>query len=409
MRLDNIHTFTSLRNGNFRLYFIGMIGQWGSMNMGMLARSWVVYEISDSGIVLGLAALANAVPMILLSLWGGAIADRLHKKYILIVAMLASAVVSAAVGVTLSVGYLSDTVPGSWWILIAASVLQGGIMGLMMPARQSIIAEIVEPQDLMNAVSLNMMGMNTFRILAPAATGFMMAAFGFAAIYYIMGGLYAFGAVCIMYLPRTAQKLSSGGSAWRDIIDGFSYIRREKTMLHILVFTLIGMICGMPFMQLMPMITRDILHVGESGQGILMSVSGVGAIVGSLALASGFRHRRGLTMIVTGLVNAIALAFFGFSQMWWLSLLTVVFVGFGQTGYRAAGNTLVQHYTEPEYRGRVMSFIMMGIGFSSLGTFFAGILAQGFGVQWAIGGLAVLFAIVSVGYLMFSDRLRNLD
>jgi MFS family permease len=409
MRLDSIHTFTSLRNSNFRLYFVGMVGQWASMNMGMLARSWVVYEISDSGIVLGLAALANAVPMILLSLWGGAIADRLHKKYILIVAMIASGIVSAAVGVTLSIGYLSDAHAGSWWILIAASVLQGGIMGLMMPARQSIIAEIVSPDLLMNAVSLNMMGMNTFRILAPAATGFLMAGLGFAPVYYIMGGLYIFGAVCIGFLPRTAQKLASGGSAWRDIIDGFSYIRRERTMLHILIFTLIGMICGMPFMQLMPMITKDILHVGESGQGILMSVSGVGAIVGSLALASGFRHRRGFTMLVTGLLNAIALAIFGFSHVWWLSLVSVIFVGLGQTGYRATGNTLVQHYTEPEYRGRAMSFIMMGIGFSSLGTFFAGILAQGFGVQWAIGGLAVVFAVASVGYIMFSGRLRTLD
>jgi MFS family permease len=409
MRFTNVHTFTSLQNSTFRLYYVGMIGQWASMNMGMMARSWVIYDISNSGVVLGLAALANAVPMILLSLWGGAIADRLHKKYILIVAMIGSAIVSAAVGVTLSVGYLSDTVPGSWWILIAASVVQGGIMGMMMPARQAIIAEIVEPDLLMNAVSLNMMGMNTFRILAPAATGFLMAGLGYAAVYYIMGGLYAFGAVCIAFMPRTAQKLSEGRSAWKDIVDGLRYIKRERTMLHILIFTIIGMICGMPFMQLLPMLAKNVLHVGESGQGILMSVSGVGAIIGSLALASGFRHRRGLTLLVTGFVNAIALVFFGFSAIWWLSIVTVIFVGLGQTGYRAAGNTLVQHYTEPEYRGRVMSFIMMGIGFSSLGTFFAGILAQGFGVEWAIGGLAIVFAVVSLGYIMFSPRLRNLD
>jgi MFS family permease len=407
--LKHIKTFSSFRNSAFRLYYIGMVGQWSSMNMGMLARSWVIYEISDSGFILGLAALANAIPMILLSLWGGAIADRLHKKYILMVAMIGSMIVSAIVGVTLTLGYLSDANANSWWILIAASVVQGSIMGLMMPARQSIIAEIVTPDHLMNAVSLNMMGMNTFRILAPAATGFLLEAIGFAAIYYVMAGLYLFGAVCMVIMPRTAQKLSVGRSAWRDILDGFYYVKREKTMLNILIFTLIGMICGMPFMQLMPMITKDILDVGASGQGILMTVSGGGAIVASLILASRSDRKRGFIMLVAGGIMAVALISFAFSTMWWLSILTVVFVGLGQTSYRATGNALVQAYTEPEYRGRVMSFIMMGIGFSSLGTFFAGILAEHLGVQWAIGGMAMVFAAAAIVYLMSSHRIKALD
>jgi MFS family permease len=213
----------------------------------------------------------------------------------------------------------------------------------------------------------------------------------------------------MVIMPRTAQKLSTGRSAWRDIADGFSYIKREKTMLDILIFTLIGMICGMPFMQLMPMITRDILQVGASGQGILMTVSGGGAIVGSLILASRSDRKRGFIMLVTGGIMAVALIFFAFSRMWWLSILTVIFVGLGQTGYRATGNALVQAYTEPEYRGRVMSFIMMGVGFSSLGTFFAGILAEHFGVQWAIGGMAIVFAATALIYITSSRRIKALD
>jgi MFS family permease len=261
----------------------------------------------------------------------------------------------------------------------------------------------------MNAVSLNMMGMNAFRILAPAATGFLLEAIGFAAIYYLMAGLYLFGAACMIIMPRTAQKLSEGRSAWRDIVDGFSYVKREKTMLNILVFTLIGMVCGMPFMQLMPMITKDILNTGASGQGILMTISGGGAIVGSLILASRSDRKRGSIMLVTGGIMAVALIFFAFSTMWWLSILSVIFVGLGQTGYRATGNALVQAYTEPEYRGRVMSFMMMGIGFSSLGTFFAGILAEHLGVQWAIGGMAILFAITAMAYIASSSRIKALD
>lgn len=407
--MPNIKTFSSLANPVYRLYFTGMIGQWASMNMGMLARSWVIYEISDSGLILGLAALANAIPMIVLSLWGGAIADRLHKKYILIVAMLGSLLVSAAVGVALTMGFLSDAKPDSWWILIVASVLQGSIMGLMMPARQSIISEIVEPDQLMNAVSLNMMGMNVFRILAPVATGFLLEGLGFAAIYYIMAGMYGLGVACMLFMPKTAKKMSTGTSAIKDILDGFKYVREQKTIFYILIFTLFGMVCGMPFMQLMPMITKDILHIGSGGTGILMTVSGVGAIIGSLVLASFSGGKRGKIMLIIGGIMGLALVGFAFSSNWWWSAAAVAFVGLGQTGYRTTGNTLIQHYTEPEYRGRVMSFIMMGIGFSSLGTFFAGLLAEGIGIQWAIGGLAIIFVVVTVVMLIAVPRLRRLD
>lgn len=409
MKLPRITTFSSLSNGTFRLYFVGMIGQWASMNMGMLVRGWVVYDISDSGFVLGLAALANAIPMITLSLWGGAIADRIHKKYILIVAMAGSTLTSAAVGVTLTLGYLSADIPNSWWILIVASVVQGSIMGLMMPARQSIIAEIVKPEQLMNAVSLNMMGMNAFRILAPAASGFLMEAVGFAFIYYIMAGMYLMGVISMIFMPKTAQKMSHGKSAVKDIVDGFKYILQQKTILHILIFTLFGMVCGMPFMQLMPMVTKDILDMGPGGTGVIMTISGIGAIIGSLVLASMRDRKRGIIMLVTGGIMGIALIGFAFSEYLWLSVVTIAFVGLGQTGYRTTGNALVQHYTEPEYRGRVMSFIMMGIGFSSLGAFFAGIVAEGVGVQWSIGGLAMVFVAVTIIFIIGSSRLRKLD
>lgn len=408
-RTPDIKTFSSLSNSTFRLYIIGMIGQWASMNMGMLVRSQLVYEITDSGFVLGLTALANAIPMILLSLWGGAIADRVHKKYILLFSMIVSLLISAGVGLCITLGYLGEANPNSWWIVVAASLGQGAVMGIMMPARQSIIAEIVPPEQLMNAISLNMMGMNTFRILAPAASGFLVEGLGFAPVYYIMASMYLIGVFCMIIIPKTATKLSQGRSALRDIIDGFTYIKKEKTMLHILIFTVIGMLCGMPFMQLMPMITNDILDVGPSGQGILMTVSGIGAIVGSLILASIPSRRRGTIMIITGGIMATALIGFGFSSIWWFSILSVIFVGLGQTGYRTTGNALVQAYTEPEYRGRVMSFMMMGIGFSSMGTFFAGIMSEAIGIQWSISGLAMVFLAAAILYVILSQRLRKLD
>jgi len=408
-QFSKLRTFSSLKNQVFRLYYIGMVGQWSSMNMQIVARSLLIYRISDSGAILGLASLATAIPTIICSLYGGALADRIQKKGILLFSMIGSMLVSLFVAFALSMGYLSEDIPDSWWILIVTATIQGAIMGLMMPSRQAIISEIVDREQVMNAVSLNTMGMNAFRILAPAATGFLIDAYDFASVYYISGAMYGLASVCMFLMPKTTQKFSEGTNALTDIVDGVKYIRREKAMLLVLVATLFVMICGIPFLQLMPMVTEDILMVGASGMGILLSVSGLGAITGSLILASVPSRKRGTIMLVSGIVMGLALVVFAFSKWWLVSVLIVIFIGLGQTGHRASGNALAQNYTPPEYRGRVMSFMMMGLGFSSLGTFFAGIVAEAIGIQWSIGGLAVILVAASAALLIFTTRLRRLE
>src|SRR4030042_1289595 len=165
-KITDIPTFSSLKNRAYRIYYLGMFGQWTSMNMQIVARSFLIYHISGSGVVLGLSSLANAIPTILVSLPGGALADRLRKKDILFYTQLGSMLVALSVALSLTFGYLSPDKAGSWWILIVAAAVNGTFMGLMMPARQSIISEIVEDEQIMNAVSLNTMGMNSLRILA---------------------------------------------------------------------------------------------------------------------------------------------------------------------------------------------------------------------------------------------------
>lgn len=398
-----------MKNPAFRLYYIGMAGQWSSMNMQIVARSLLIYRISSSGAILGLASLANAIPTIIFSLFGGALADRVQKKDILLFSMIGSALVSLVVAFALTTGYLSTDNLHSWWILVVTAAIQGMIMGLMMPSRQAIIAEIVDREQVMNAVSLNTMGMNAFRILAPAATGFLIEAFDFSSVYYISTAAYGLAAICMFLMPKTTQKFSEGTNALTDIADGVKYIRREKTMFLVLVATLFVMICGIPFLQLMPMITEDILKVGASGMGILLSVSGIGAITGSIIMASLPSRKRGTIMLVSGVLMGLALAVFAFSRWWLVSVLVVIFIGLGQTGHRTTGNALAQNYTAPEYRGRVMSFMMMGLGFSSLGTFFAGVLAETIGIQWSIGGLAVILVAASAALLIFTTRLRKLE
>ncbi len=402
-------TFRSFKNPVYRIYYGGLLGQMGAMNMQMMARSLLIYRLTRSAAILGALSLAHAIPMLVLSLFGGVIADRVQKKYVLLIGQAASAVVTISVGVALSLGYLSAENAGSWWILVAASIFQGTIMGLMMPSRQAIIPEIVSGNELMNAISLGAMGANVLRLFAPALTGFLIDAYDFGAVYYVTSGLYIVSVVFVFMLPHTSTIASRGSGALASIKEGLQYVWHETTILLVLGFALLNIILAMPLMQLLPIFTEDILKVGATGMGVLMGISGGGAIVGSLVLASLPNKKRGLMMLVAGLILGLALAGFSFSSSWYYSLALIVFFGLGQAGGMALANTLIQHYVDDKYRGRVMSILLMQWGLMSFSTFIAGLLAEGLGVQWAIGGFGTVLVLVSVMALVFLPRIRKLD
>ena len=402
-------TFSSFKNPVYRLYFGGLLFQMFPMNMQMMARSLLVYRLTGSAAILGATSFAHAVPLLLLSLFGGVIADRVQKKNVMLVGQASSALVSLGIALALTLGYLSVDRAGSWWILVAASVLQGTIMGLMMPSRQSIIREIVSVKQLMNAVSLNTMGMNVLRLFAPALTGFLIDAFDFKSVYYVMTVSYFTSVVFIAFMPPTSTITTRVSSALADIKEGLNYIRHETTILFILIFTLFAVVLSMPYFFMMPVFADDILKVGASGMGWLMSVSGIGAIIGSTTLASLPNKKRGAILLASCVILGLALVTFSFSNSYNLSLTLMVVVGLGQTGRMTLGNTLLQYYTVDEYRGRVMSIYMMEFALISFGTFAAGLLAESMGIQWAIGGLAMSLVLLSILALAFVPRIRNLD
>ncbi|MFC1966439.1 MFS transporter [Chloroflexota bacterium] len=407
--LRSLKTFSSLKNPVYRLYFGGMLGQQASMNMQIMARSLLIYRLTDSAAILGGTTLAFALPMLFLSLFGGAVADRVQKKYILQAGQVSSAIVSLSIALALTLGYLSVERSGSWWLLVFASILQGIIMGIMMPSRQAIIREIVSGEQVMNAVALNVLGMNTLRFLAPAVAGFLIDAFDFAAVYFATTGMYLMAVVFIAFMPLTGTITIRRHSALFDIKEGLKYIRHETTILLILLFTLSGVVFSLPYMQLMPIFADDILKVGATGMGVLLSLSGIGAMAGSIILASLPNRRRGAMMLISSLLLSMALIGFSFSHSWYLSLALIIFVGLGQAGRMTLGNTLLQYYVEDEYRGRVMSIYMMEFGMMSLGTFSAGLIAESIGVQWAVGGYAMVLALLCILALIFVPRLRRLD
>ncbi len=404
-----IRTFSSLQNPVYRLYFLGMLGQFASMNMQQVTSSLLIYRLTGSSALLGTMSLANACPMLLLSLFGGALADRMQKKRVLMLGLFCSAVVALGIGLALMLEILSKDKQGSWWILMVSSFLQGTIMGLMMPARQSIIPEIVSREGALNAVALNTLGMNVLRFLAPGVAGFLIDAFDFKSIYFAMCGLNLYAALFILFVPHTSHISNRGNNIISDIKEGFKYVLKEKTILFILGLALVAVVLSMPYQQLLPIFVDDILKVGATGMGLLLSVSGAGAMVGSLVLATLPNRKRGLLLLTSSLVSGIALVCFSFLTVWTLSLFFMVFLGVGQTMRNTLSSALLQTYVEGPYMGRVMSILMMEWGIVSLVTFFAGIMAEFMPVQWVVSSLAFLLLFLTLLAMIFVPSFRKVD
>jgi MFS family permease len=404
-----LRTISSLRTPAYRTYFLGMLGQYASMSMQMITGSLLIYRLTNSAALLGIMSLAHALPMIIISIFGGAIADRLQKKQLMIFGLVGSALLALAIGLALKTEALSAAREGSWWILVLSSFLMGCIFGMMMPARNAIIPELVTREQAMNAVALNMLGMNVLSLVAPAIAGFLIEAFDFASVYFCMAGLNLYAAIMVVFIPHISPVRNHTLSIVGDIKQGFQYILKDPAIRFVLVFTTLVVVFSMPFQQLLPIYVDDILEVGALGMGVLMSASGIGALVSSITLAGLPNRKRGLLLLASGIVVGAALLVFAFSRSWPLSLAFIVFVGLGQTLRGTIGSALLQSYTEPAYMGRVMSILMMQWGVMSLVTFAAGVVAQFVHVQWVIGSLSVSLLVVSLLAFFLYPKIRKLE
>lgn len=409
INLSKVKTFESFKTPAYSIYYGSMAANYFAMNMLMVVRFLLIFRLSGSSGITGALALANAVPTLIMSLIGGTLADRMEKKYLLLIGRVGLALLALVIAILLSTGFLSSDRPGSWWILIISAVFEGGINGLLYPTNMSIIPEIVGKERVMNAIFLSSVGQNVFRLLGPALAGFLIDAVGFSADYYFMTGLYIIAVIFTIFLPRTSITITNKGNFVGDTVQGLRHLGRDTGMLLIMLFTLCHVVSGQPFNQLLPVFTDSILKISASKLGLLTSVSGVGALVFSLILASFPIRRRGLMLLLSGVVMGIPVIIFTYVHQWWVSLLMMAFIGLGQTMHGGFASTLVQTYADTNYRSRMQSFIMVGSSLAGFGTFGAGMLAEVVGVQTAIGGFAIFLTGITFIFIIFGNSLRKMD
>ncbi len=393
----------ALSSRNFRLFFVGqgvsLIGTW----MQRIAVGWLVYRLTDSAFLLGVVGFAGQIPAFVLAPFAGVLADRWNRHHLLILTQ-ALAMMQAFV-----LAYLVLTETVVVWQIIVLSLVLGVVTAFDIPVRQSFMIEMIEEKtDLGNAIALNSSMVNGARLLGPSVAGLLIATVG-EGMCFLINGLSYLAVIASLFLMRIAQKDFSArkSRAWHDLKEGIKYVYEFEPIRAIILLLALVSLMGMPYMVLMPIFARDILHGGPSALGFLMGGSGVGALAGALYLAS----RRGVLglgkMIPIGAgIFGLGLIAFALSRNFFWSLTLLTAVGFGQMIQLATSNTLLQTMVDDDRRGRVMGFFTVAfVGMAPVGSLLAGALASVIGAPWNlfVGGVSCL-----VGAGIFARKLPQL-
>ncbi|MFA4947978.1 MAG: MFS transporter [Candidatus Krumholzibacteriia bacterium] len=393
--------FRALGSRNYRLFFAGqgisLIGTW----MQQIAMIWLVYRLTHSAFLLGVVGFAGQIPTFLFAPFTGVLADRWNRHRTIVVTQTLALLQAA----TLAILVLTGT--AQVWHLVALAVILGTINALDMPVRQSFIVQMIErKEDLGNAIALNSTMVTATRLLGPSIAGILIGAFG-EGICFLVNAISYVAVIAALLAMRVAPPPArpANGRMIDGLKAGFAYVAGFAPVRDILLLLAFISLMGMPYYILMPVFAKDVLGGGAHTLGFLMGASGLGALVGTIYLATR-KSIRGFGRIISAAatVFGVGLIAFSLSHVVWLSMILVFVAGLGMMAQMACSNTIIQTIVDDDKRGRVMSlFTMAFIGMAPFGSLFAGALASRIGAPntLAIGG-----GFCVAGGIVFASRLK---
>jgi MFS family permease len=400
-----INTFNAFKSKNYRLFFMGqsvsLIGTW----MQKTAVSWVVYSLTHSKFMLGLTLFASLFPSFLFSFLGGVAADRYNRFRLLIATQVASMVQAILLTVLVFFNHYSA------WHIIALSAFLGLINAFDVPARQSLVYEMVEDKaDLPNALALNSSMVNLSRLIGPGIAGIMLERFGDTVCFGLnaVSFIAVIGSLLLMKLPKYEKK-PHNKNVLADLKEGLTYIQHTPSIKYILIMLAIVSLFVLPFATLIPVYAKDIFKGTASTFGVIDSVIGLGAFSGALYLASlkpGKDMRK--ILAINTLVFGAGLVLFSHETHYWLALIFAVIGGFGMMSQMTVSNTLIQMSVAPNMRGRVISFYAMAFfGMQPLGGLLVGTLSAWIDVQNTVlfeGCVALIVGLMHLRFLKLNKK-----
>lgn len=379
-------------NRNFRLFWLGqttsLVGTW----MQTVAQSWLALELTNSAFLVGVVSAAGSLPILLFSLYGGVVADRHNKLRIVTICQSL---------LLLEAGLL-------WWFtwsghirihsLLILVTFAGLVGAFEIPARQSLLVELVEREDLVDAIALNSGGFNLARIVGPSIAAIVLARAGLAWCF----GLNALSYFAVLLslsrikLPKWSP-LEHLVTPFEGLKEGLRYMRSSRAVSGLIGVIAVYSIFGFMYLTMMPVVARQVLHTGASGYGLLLTFVGAGALTGALSLAAlGGRVRRGKLFVYSAYSFGALTILFSLANSIFLAAAILLLLGLTMLINGALANGMLQSVVPDELRGRVMAtYVFVYVGFTPIGSFIAGAVSNLLGVQWAIGlgGAAMLLYV----------------
>lgn len=405
--------FQALRRRDFAFLWVGSLGSSFAMNMQIIARGWLVYELTESPMDLAWVTLSFMLPTVIFSLLGGVLADRLPKRRIIALGQFSNFAATVVLGIIVITGNVT------FWDFIWFGFFNGTVLALSMPARQAFVPELIAERLIFTAMALNTTGWNLSRIVGPALAGFLIAilaagdtssTWAVGIVYFVIAGLYLMSAITVLGVSRPGLiKEPDGRSPLGDMTDALRYVWQRPPVTGLIALSIMPFLFGMPLNTLLPAFNHDVLGGGPDELGLLTSFTGIGAILGSLMLASmGSMRRKAASLIWSALLWGLFIMALAATANLLLALVALAVIGWLGSWNMSLNRGLLQMQVDDQMRGRVMSIDMMSHGLMPLGVLPIAAIAEYGGVSAGIMAGGALLA-VSIALLWLIPSVRQVD
>ncbi len=396
--MATVERFSALSSSDFRLFwfgqFISLSGTW----MQSVAQAWLVYSLTKSPFYLGLVAAAGSLPVLLFSLLGGIVADRIRKRNLLLITQALSIIPALSLGILTHMNLITV-----WQVALLATFL-GTVNAFDIPARQAFIIEIVGKEHLTNAIALNSAAFNGARIIGPVIAGMAIAYLGLPACFFLNALSFLAVIIALSKMKIKGYIEASSKGFIKDFMEGIQFIKSKPEIYSIILLIAVFSLIGIPYITFLPVFAGEVLRAGPEGYGFLVGATGIGALSAALSIAfRGDIQQKKRFMSTAALCFSFFLLVFSVSRTFYLSVSALIFVGWGMVSFLATANSFVQLSVSDSIRGRVMSvYALVFLGFAPIGNSLIGMLAASIGTTRAVTVSAII-CIIGSGLFMYRN------
>ena len=396
---------SALRHRNYRLYWLGQLSSVLAQNMEGVAQGWLVLELTDSPLLLGLTGLTFAAPTIALTLLGGVIADRADRRRIMILSQSASALTFLLLATLILLGWIA------LWHVMAVAFVSGCVRAFDRPSRMALLPQMVPKEDIANAVAVGGTIWQLNRLVGPALAGVLIYLIGIGPTYYFCFGASLIAVFLWLGIRLATQSTApASGGVLQHMAEGLNFIRKSEIYFMFIAMIFFNSAFGMSYLILMPVFARNVLDVGSQGFGFLQSFGGAGALVGVLAVAW-FSHSRGkgLQALTGAMAFGVLLVSFALSKSYALSLGLALALGIASQFYMTTISTVLQVNLPNDLRGRVMGIYGLAWELMPVGGMIAGAIAEFAGAPVAVAFGGFMVAAMALLVMIFYPSIRRLE